>query len=106
MEEIVNVEAVSRRFPLDTTPTHHTGHRFVTALSDASLRVAGGEFLAIAGPSGSGKTTLLNLIGCIDQPTSGRILVDGVDTSKLKSSFRPSILSRSLPLPRTWNIRC
>jgi putative ABC transport system ATP-binding protein len=43
-----------------------------------------GEFLAIAGPSGSGKTTLLNLIGCIDQPTTGRILVDGVDTSTLK----------------------
>jgi putative ABC transport system ATP-binding protein len=84
MEEIVNVEAVSRRFPLDTTPTHHTGQRFVTALTDANLRVAAGEFLAIAGPSGSGKTTLLNLIGCIDQPTSGRILVDGVDTSKLK----------------------
>jgi putative ABC transport system ATP-binding protein len=84
MEEIVNVEAVNRRFALDTMPTHHPGHSFVSALSDASLRVNAGEFLAIAGPSGSGKTTLLNLIGCIDQPTSGRILVDGVDTSKLK----------------------
>jgi putative ABC transport system ATP-binding protein len=84
MEEIVNVEAVGRRFPLDTSPSHHPGHRFVSALSDASLRVNAGEFLAIAGPSGSGKTTLLNLIGCIDQPTSGRILVDGVDTSRLK----------------------
>src|SRR5271157_3362103 len=84
MDELVNVEAVNRRFPLDTMPTHHPGHSFVSALSDASLRVNAGEFLAIAGPSGSGKTTLLNLIGCIDQPTSGRILVDGVDTSKLK----------------------
>jgi putative ABC transport system ATP-binding protein len=84
MEEIVNVEAVSRRFPLDNIPTHHPAHSFVSALSGASLRVAAGEFLAIAGPSGSGKTTLLNLIGCIDQPTTGRILVDGVDTSQLK----------------------
>jgi putative ABC transport system ATP-binding protein len=72
---LVKVEEVSRRFPLD--------HNFVCALDKVSLHVAAGEFLAIAGPSGSGKSTLLNLIGCIDKPTSGRILVDGVDTSKL-----------------------
>jgi putative ABC transport system ATP-binding protein len=83
MDEIVNVEAVSRRFPLDDSPAHHPAHSFVSALSNASLRVSAGEFLAISGPSGSGKTTLLNLIGCIDQPTSGCIHVDGVDTSKL-----------------------
>ncbi|MGD0890233.1 MAG: ABC transporter ATP-binding protein [Terracidiphilus sp.] len=78
MPELVSVEAVTRKFPLD--------HSFVSALSNVSLHVAPGEFLAIAGPSGSGKSTLLNLIGCIDQPTSGRILVDGVDTSKLSPS--------------------
>jgi len=72
---LVNVEAVSRKFPLD--------HSDVTALDRVSLCVSAGEFLAIAGPSGSGKSTLLNLIGCIDKPTSGRILIDGVDTSKL-----------------------
>ena len=75
-EELVNVEAVTRRFPMD--------HSYVSALDKASLRVSAGEFLAISGPSGSGKSTLLNLIGCIDKPTSGRILVDGVDTSTLK----------------------
>jgi len=64
-DALVQVESVSRRFPLD--------HNYVTALDDASLRVAAGEFLAIAGPSGSGKSTLLNLIGCIDKPTSGRL---------------------------------
>ena len=74
MDELVSVEAVSRRFPLD--------HSDVTALDHVSLRVLAGEFLAIAGPSGSGKSTLLNLIGCIDKPTSGRILIDGVDTSQ------------------------
>ncbi|MGO9776995.1 MAG: ABC transporter ATP-binding protein [Terracidiphilus sp.] len=90
MEEIVNVEAVSRRFSLDNGAARHPAHSFVSALTHASLCVIAGEFLAIAGPSGSGKTTLLNLIGCIDQPTTGRILVDGVDTSKLK----PASMSR------------
>src|ERR1700757_530202 len=75
---IVSVEAVSRKFPLD--------HRDVTALDRASLGVTAGEFLAISGPSGSGKSTLLNLIGCIDKPTSGRIIIDGVDTSRLTPS--------------------
>jgi putative ABC transport system ATP-binding protein len=96
MEEIVNVEAVGRRFPLDTTPTRHAGQSFVSALSDANLHVAAGEFLAIAGPSGSGKTTLLNLIGCIDQPTSGRILVDGVDTSKLKPAAMSALRRKKI----------
>jgi len=75
MNEIVGVESVSRRYPLD--------HNYVTALDNASLHVCAGEFLAIAGPSGSGKSTLLNLIGCIDKPTTGRVLLKGVDTSKL-----------------------
>jgi putative ABC transport system ATP-binding protein len=78
MPELVSVEAVTRQFPLD--------HNFVSALLSVNLRVVSGEFLAIAGPSGSGKSTLLNLFGCIDQPTSGRILIDGVDTSTLSPS--------------------
>jgi putative ABC transport system ATP-binding protein len=82
---LVQVESVSRRFPLD--------HSYVSALDGASLRVAAGEFLAISGPSGSGKSTLLNLIGCIDKPTSGRILVEDVDTSTL-SPKRMSALRR------------
>ena len=76
MDYLVRVEAVSREFPLD--------HSSVRALDDASLQVSAGEFLAIAGPSGSGKSTLLNLMGCIDKPTSGRIVLDGQDTSALK----------------------
>ena len=85
MNELVKVEAVTRRFPMD--------HSFVSAVSDASLRVTAGEFLAISGPSGSGKTTLLNLIGCIDKPTSGRILIEGIDTSTL-SPNRTTALRR------------
>jgi len=51
-------------------------------LDNVNLRIAAGEFLAIAGPSGSGKSTLLNLIGCIDKPLR-RILIEGTDTSTL-----------------------
>jgi putative ABC transport system ATP-binding protein len=77
-DALVAVADVTRTFPLE--------HSAVTALDHVSLEVRAGEFLAISGPSGSGKSTLLNLIGCIDKPTSGRILIDGVDTSQ----FRPS----------------
>lgn len=81
--ELVRVEAVTRKFPLD--------HSYVSALEAVNLRVSRGEFLAIAGPSGSGKSTLLNLIGCIDKPTSGRVLIDGVDTSKLSLTQTTSL---------------
>jgi len=63
--------------------TYTLGKRTVPALSNLNLTVTAGEFVAIMGPSGSGKTTLLNMIGCIDKPTSGQILIDGVDVTDL-----------------------
>ncbi|HSY48107.1 MAG TPA: ABC transporter ATP-binding protein [Thermoanaerobaculia bacterium] len=65
----------------DLTRTYPLGSVQVRALTGVSLDVSRGEFLALAGPSGSGKTTLLNLIGCIDKPDSGRIVIDGVDVT-------------------------
>lgn len=70
---LVRVENVSKEYAL--------GEQRVQALRDVSLEVEAGVFLAIAGPSGSGKSTLLHLIGCIDTPTSGKILIDGQDVS-------------------------
>jgi putative ABC transport system ATP-binding protein len=67
----------------DVTRTYPLGRVNVRALTGVSLDVDRGDFLALAGPSGSGKTTLLNLIGCIDKPDSGRILIDGVDVTSV-----------------------
>src|SRR5258708_29032160 len=55
----------------------------VPALRNVTLTIDGGELLALAGPSGSGKTTLLNLIGCIDKPDQGRVVIDGADVTPL-----------------------
>lgn len=56
------------------------------ALRGVTLSVSKGEFISVVGPSGSGKTTLLNLIGTLDRPTKGEILIDGISTSRLKGN--------------------
>ncbi len=63
--------------------TYTLGKRGVPALANLNLTVNTGEFVAIMGPSGSGKTTLLNVIGCIDKPTKGKVLLDGIDATAL-----------------------
>lgn len=65
----------------DVTKTYRMGEIVVTALDHADLELPRGEFVVVLGPSGSGKTTLLNLIGGIDSPTAGRIVIDGEDIS-------------------------
>jgi putative ABC transport system ATP-binding protein len=60
------------------TKTYHQGLKEIHALRNISLTIAKGEFLSIMGPSGSGKSTLLNLIGGLDQPTSGEIFIDAI----------------------------
>ncbi len=71
---------------VDLRKTYTIGKIPVEALRGANLRVESGEFLSILGPSGSGKSTLLNLIGALDKPTSGRLLIDGVDLSTLNDN--------------------
>ena len=55
----------------------------VHALVDVDLTLERGDWLAVTGPSGAGKSTLLNIIGCLDQPTSGAYLIDGIETTRL-----------------------
>jgi putative ABC transport system ATP-binding protein len=73
MKPVIVVERVSKSYHLDRTE--------VRALRELDITIAEGEFTALAGPSGSGKTTLLNIIGCIDKPDQGRLILDGVDVT-------------------------
>src|SRR3954453_4301456 len=72
---VIAVTGVNKTYPL--------GRIRVRALSDVALTIGRGDFIALAGPSGSGKTTLLNLIGCIDKPDDGRIVIDDVDVTRI-----------------------
>lgn len=85
---IVSVKNVFKTFLL--------GGNSLAALGGVSLEVEAGEFLAIAGPSGSGKSTLLNLIGCIEKPDSGQIVVDGADVSTRSLDALAAIRSRKI----------
>ena len=65
--------------------TYSTGDSSFNALNDVSLSVEDGEFVAIMGTSGSGKSTFMNMLGCLDKPTSGSYLLDGIDVINLDS---------------------
>lgn len=76
MPPIVSVRGLTREYTTGSTPVH--------ALAGVDLEVEKGEFTALMGPSGSGKTTLLNIIGGLDTPTSGSVVVDGRDLAGLR----------------------
>jgi putative ABC transport system ATP-binding protein len=78
--EVTRIENVSRIFKIGKVETQ--------ALRNVSLSIESGEFTALVGPSGSGKTTLLQLIGCLDQPTSGHVYITGKDVSQLNRNQR------------------
>lgn len=83
MPTIVEAIKVSKEYSLK--------NERVTAVRDINLSVNRGEYISILGPSGSGKTTLLNLLGGLDLPTTGRVLIDNIDLSAMRQSERTSM---------------
>ena len=75
--------------------TYHVGRREIAVLRGIDVQVAEGEFVAVVGPSGAGKSTLLHLLGTLEQPSSGTVLLDGNDVSALTQQERAK-LRRSL----------
>ena len=78
------------------TKVYLAGEVEVAALKGISLHIPEGEFIAIMGPSGSGKSTLMNLIGCLDQPSSGRYILDSYDVSALTDDQLAWIRNRKI----------
>jgi putative ABC transport system ATP-binding protein len=85
---VVELRGVSRTFA--------AGDVSVPALSEVSMKVSRGEYVAVVGPSGSGKSTMLNLIGLLDRPSEGAYLFEGIDTSTLDEGQRAGLRSRRI----------
>jgi putative ABC transport system ATP-binding protein len=80
----------------DVHRTYRLGETDVPAIRGVSLELRAGELTALVGPSGSGKSTLLNLVGCIDDPDAGRVLVEGVDVATLSDDARSRLRNRKI----------
>ncbi len=78
--EVIKIENVTRKYQIGKVETQ--------ALRGVNLSIENGEFTALVGPSGSGKTTLLQMIGCLDQPTSGLVCINGKDVTRLNRNQR------------------
>ncbi|MBV9059471.1 MAG: ABC transporter ATP-binding protein [Pseudonocardiales bacterium] len=78
------------------TKVYRMGKVQVPVLHGIDLTIDDGELVAIMGPSGSGKTTLMNILGCLDTPTSGRYLLDGIDVSRLSDNRLAKIRSHKI----------
>src|SRR5688572_24823977 len=70
----------------DVVKRYRVGTQEIRALDGVNLSIDRGEYCAIIGPSGSGKSTLMHLLGCLDTPTTGKVVIDGVDVSKASDS--------------------
>lgn len=88
MESLLKLVNVSKTYRPDDHPVY--------AVKDASLEIKKGEFVAIMGPSGSGKSTLMHIAGCLDVPTSGKVILEGKNISKLSEEELAKIRSEKI----------
>ncbi|MEK6794669.1 MAG: ABC transporter ATP-binding protein [Spirochaetota bacterium] len=85
---LIELSGIGKTYAMGDSPVH--------ALCDIDLSIARGTFSAIIGPSGSGKSTLMNIIGCLDRPTRGRYLLDGVNVAGMKPSELAHVRNRQI----------
>ena len=78
------------------TKVYRAGQAEIPALRGINCRIESGEMISIVGPSGSGKSTLMNIIGCLDKPTSGEYLLDGIEVDKLNDDQLAEIRNRKI----------
>jgi putative ABC transport system ATP-binding protein len=94
------IGAAARRHPVielhDATKTYELGAISVRALREVSLQIEHGDFVAIMGSSGSGKSTLMNILGCLDVPSSGRYLLDGIDAAQMDEDDLSDLRNRKI----------
>lgn len=80
----------------NVSKVYRVGEQRIEALRGIDLRIGRGEFVSIIGPSGSGKSTLMHLVGCLDTPTTGRLVVDGADLSQAVPDVLARVRNRSI----------
>ncbi|WP_429844432.1 ABC transporter ATP-binding protein [Brevibacillus sp. FIR094] len=102
---MLNIEGLTKQYKTDELE--------LFALQNVNIHVAQGEFVAIVGPSGSGKSTFMNMLGCLDRPTSGTYVLDGIDVTQLKDSGLAQVRNQKIGfvfqafhlLPRATSLR-
>jgi putative ABC transport system ATP-binding protein len=88
MSTIIRTESIRKAYQM--------GENVVWALKGVDITIEPGEFVAVMGPSGSGKSTFMNLVGCLDQPTDGKLWLNGEDVSKLNAEKLAKIRNRNI----------
>jgi len=88
MDKVIEIKNIAKKYVI--------GEVIVQALKSVSIDIERNEYVAIMGPSGSGKSTLMNLVGCLDTPSSGSYILNGIDVSKMEDDYLAEIRNKEI----------